>query len=345
MIQKIKLLIPEAVEYFEIRYSILKLIAQNEPMGRRAISKELDLPERKVRNELLNLENLGYLITTTRGMSITNNGKRVLIDLKDIAEEIYLFDELAEKIESILKIDKCLISDFSITSEFGKREIANLVSKEILSNLKENSILGITGGRTMNIISEGLKTDRKYPNVIVVPARGSIGRRLEDQADSVAYKIANKLGAENLNMQIPDTLDDDFLKTLRYDPEIGRAMDYLTRLDILVMGIGRADNMGRKRQLRELETRYLLEKKAVSEAFGSYYDIKGNSVLESDSLLDIKDFKNIPKVIEIAGGKDKAQAVISFTRVRNDISLILDKDCADEILSCVGNENKLLNNI
>ena len=101
------------------------------------------------------------------------------------------------------------------------------------------------------------------------------------------------------------------------------------------MSVGRADTMGSKRRIRELESKYLLEKKAVLESFGSYYDIEGKRVFESDSILNIEDFKRIPTVILIAGGEEKAEAVISFSKVRKDVTLVMDKACALKILELV----------
>lgn len=335
MLTRMKLLIPETIEYFDYRYSILKFVSLKGPIGRRAISKELGISERTVRNELNVLVDFKYLETTSRGMIITNLGNHVLEELKELDEELHLNNDINDKISCKLGINKCIISDMPLSSEFGRFEVGEICSDELLEHLSDGDVLGVTGGRTVRIFAEALNSEKKYPGVSVIAARGAVGNILEYQADSIAYMVAKKLGAEYLSINIPDTLDDDFLHTLRYDPEINNALNYLSEMNILVMSVGRADTMGSKRRIRELESKYLLEKKAVLESFGSYYDIEGKRVFESDSILNIEDFKRIPTVILIAGGEEKAEAVISFSKVRKDVTLVMDKACALKILELV----------
>ena len=52
-------------------------------------------------------------------------------------------------------------------------------------------------------------------NVMVVPARGGIGRALETQANTVAAEIAGRLGGHHRLMHLPDDIDEAAMAELR----------------------------------------------------------------------------------------------------------------------------------
>ena len=77
-------------------------------------------------------------------------------------------------------------------------------------------------------------------------------------------------------------------------------------MDILIFGMGRADTMARRRQLSEEKVSQLLEKGAVGEAFGHYFDINGNDIWESLTVgLSLEGYSKIDRVIGVAGGEDR----------------------------------------
>lgn len=55
-------LVPEIVERAQQRYNILRGIYYNQPVGRRALARILDLSERKIRNDLEFFEKMLLLL-------------------------------------------------------------------------------------------------------------------------------------------------------------------------------------------------------------------------------------------------------------------------------------------
>lgn len=335
MIGNLRLLMPDFLEQFELRYSLLKMISINGPIGRRTLGSELKVVESKIRSELNFLLGMGYISVASKGVSILPKGDMVLNELKDYSIEIKRMDKLAETLEEILSISHCVVSETPFKTELGKAEVGRIASEELLKNIEADTILGVTGGDTMKLLSDNLKPKEKYCDISVVSARGTLDNNLENQSDLIAYQIAKKLGASYKGINLPDSLDEGFLNTLRNDPEIRNALDEIAKIKVLTIGVGRADVMGKKRSLRELEYKYLIEKRAVVEAFGNYFNIDGDLVFKSDSLLSIEDFHKIPKVIEVAAGPEKADAIIAFSKVRGDITLVTDRSCAEEIIKKV----------
>jgi central glycolytic genes regulator len=72
---------------------------------------------------------------------------------------------------------------------------------------------------------------------------------------------------------------------------------------------------------------------AVAEAFGYFFNAKGEIVYACNSIwLKMDDLKRIPKVVAVAGGKQKAQAIMAvFTHWKKGI-LVTDEGAAREIM-------------
>lgn len=173
-------------------------------------------------------------------------------------------------------------------------------------------------------------------NILVLPARGSIGKDLETQSNNIAAKIATRINGNYKLLHIPDNIGKEALDTLMKFDEIKSLIDSIKKIDVLVFGIGRADTMAIRRNLSKDIINSIEKKKAVSEAFGYYFDISGNIVRESNTVgLNLDDFKNIKNVIGIAAGSKKADAILAITALRNDITLIIDEGAAKAILKKV----------
>ena len=112
-------------------------------------------------------------------------------------------------------------------------------------------------------------------------------------------------------------------------------------MDTLVFGMGRADVMATRRNLSKEKIEDIIEKGAVAEAFGHYFDINGEEIWEYKTIgLSLDKYKKLKNVIGVAGGEDKAEVIISIATLRNDITIITDEEAARKILEIVGNATK-----
>ena len=58
--------------------------------------------------------------------------------------------------------------------------------------------------------------------------------------------------------------------------EVREVIQLFDKMNILLFGIGRADVMAKRRRLSQEQIDRLLDKGAVAEAFGHYFDIEWN---------------------------------------------------------------------
>lgn len=332
-----KKIVPEILELMEIRYNILRNIYYNQPIGRRGLAHELSTGERTIRTEVNILKEQGLLDIESMGMYITEDGKKVIDNLKDVIHRIKGISDLEKTLRDILKVEKVIIvPGNSDENGLGLKDMGKTSSIYLKKLINKDSIIGVTGGTTMAQVAEEMPLGKVADNIIVTPARGGLGKDVETQSNSIAAKLAKKLEGSYRLLHVPDDIDRVTLEAVLKISDIKEVMDLIKNMDILIFGIGRADTMAKRRQIPQDKINKLIEKGAVAEAFGHYFDIEGNEVWESLTVgLSLEDFQNIEKLIGVAGGKDKAEAIISIASLRKNMTIITDEGAAKQIIKIV----------
>lgn len=333
-IELIRKIVPEINGFIERRYLILKCIYYNEPIGRRTLAKKLLLKERNVRDEVEILRDQNLLKVSNMGMNITDEGKKVLNELDDIY--IYLKDipKLEEKVKELLNIKEVIIiPGSSIDNDIVTKEMGRITFRTLKSTLKNKDIIGITGGSTMAKVAKEAKMDKSKRDIIVIPARGGLGKDLNTQSNSIAAKLAEGLGGSYRLLYIPDNLEKEALEYILKNEEVHESIGLIENMNTLLFGIGRADTMAKRRNLSQEKVDSLLDKGSVAEAFGHFFNIEGKEIWEYKTIgLSLERFKNLKNLIGVAGGEEKAEAIIAISSLNTNTILVTDESAAKEIL-------------
>ncbi|HSQ88397.1 sugar-binding transcriptional regulator [Romboutsia sp.] len=327
-------LIPQVIELMERRYSILRQISLSEPIGRRTLSNVLGISERIVRSETEFLKEQGLIDVAVSGMTMTQDGIEFLEELKDMMNDVMGLSTLQEKVREKLGIKKVLLVPGSYDNNPSLiKDVARCGAEYFLNILKDGDIVSITGGSTMLEFSNVMKTDKKYESVTVVPARGSMGKDVEIQSNNIVATTSKKLSSNYKLLHIPDELGEEAMKTLTQEPEIKNTLDIIEKTDVLVFGIGIADEMATRRKLPKEKVEEIVEKGAIGEAFGHYFNEKGEIVCKLNTVgIHLEIFKNIKENIAIFAGTRKTDALIAMTNINKNIVLITDEESAKRIL-------------
>ncbi len=339
LIELQKKIAPEIIDILDKRYSILRNIYYNQPIGRRALANSLDLGERVIRTEVGVLKEQGLLDIETNGMNVTEEGKTVIEELKDYIHGLKGLNSLEKKIKEMLNIDKVYIVPGDLEEDILTfRDMGKTASNLIKQVTKDGYIVGITGGTTMAQMAEEMTFEKTKKDITVVPARGGLGKELETQSNNIAAKIAKKLGGNYRLLQVPDNVGIEALKALMTVNEVKEVLEIIQNMNILVFGIGRADVMAERRELQQDKIKEIKRSGAVAEAFGHYFNTNGDIVLETSTIgLSLEDFKKIGTVIGVAGGKDKAEAIIAVCKLHKNLTLVIDEAAARKILTLYKN--------
>ena len=327
-------LIPEVIEIMTKRYLVLREISLSGPIGRRALANNLQNSERIIRTETELLKQQGLIDVASKGMTITQEGQQLLKDLKDAMRDVIGINQLQEEIRQYLGIKKVILIPGSYDNNHRLiKDIGSQAAKYFLDIIKDNDIVSIAGGSTMLEFARSIKSDKKYNSITVVPARGSMGLDVETQSNNVVAEVSKNIHSNYKLLNVPDQLCEESIKMLTQEPEIKSTLELIDNSDVLVFGVGRADEMVERRKLSDEIAKNIMDKKAVGEAFGHYFNKKGEIVYKLNTVgIDMKSFKNKRETIAVFAGRKKAEAFIPISKINKNIVLITDEESAKEIL-------------
>lgn len=338
MINLQKKIAPELVDLVEERYNILNYIRYHQPIGRRALASQLKLSECSVRNGIKILKNSGLIHLSGLGMSVTSSGQVLVGELSEYVDalsnlpelELYLKEELGVRLVKIVPGDSA--HDAHAFAKLGR------VASRILAELLEDDmVIAVSGGSTMAAVAEAVDWHR--PNTMVVPTRGGLGEQFERQANHVAAVMAGKLGGQYRLLHIPEILNDDALEALKVtDGSIVEIEALMKDADILIHSIGRADVMV-SRRAHAPKVAEKICKLGVGETLGHYFDLDGQCIYTyCTNGFRLNDLVGVGRKIAVAGGVDKAEAIVSVIRAGSNDVLVIDEAAAGAIQSIIKSE-------
>ncbi len=333
-------IVPELIELLEKRYNILRTIYYNQPIGRRILANQLDLGERVVRTEINFLKSQNLIDINTPGMTVTEEGEEIIDKLKSFIHEIKGLSEIESIIKTTLGLKNVIIvpgdmdEDKTVIKEIG-RAAANFLKV----TLKSGHTIALTGGSTIKEVIDNFPKMNNIEDVLVVPARGGMGRNVETQANTLAANLSKKTNGSYKMLHVPDNISDRILDSILNERDIKDVLDSIKNADVLIYGIGKAEEMAVKRGMDPEKVENIVDKGAVGEAFGCYFDKKGSLVCSTSSVgVTLSDTKRIPIRIAVAGGASKADAIISTEFGNDNSTLITDEGAARGLMEIIKKE-------
>ena len=335
-------IVPELVEVLDKRYSILRTIYYNQPIGRRVLANQLDLSERIVRSEINFLKSQNLIDINTPGMTVTEEGQEVVDKLKDFIHEIKGLSDIEKNIKSFLGLKDVVIVPGDVKKNKSiLKDIGKATANYLKSIIRDNNIIALTGGNTIKEFVEAVPKMSNLSNVLVVPARGGMGRKVEIQANTLAASLAKKLNGSYKLLHIPENLSLSLLDTLLKEKEIKEVIDNIHKADILIYGIGEALVMAEKRDVSKEEYDKLKELGAVGEAFGCYFNKDSKVVSENTSIgININEARKINTHIAVAAGENKVDAIIATMMNNHNAVLVTDEAAGRKIVEYIKEHNK-----
>jgi central glycolytic genes regulator len=328
---------PELIKVVERRYTILRTIFYFQPIGRRTLAEKIGISERKVRNNLDFLKKQRFINSTGAGTEITEAGKNLFYQLDDYIKIIQGLDHLELKLKKKLGLREVYIVPTNSNEIEAKRELGRFTAKFLYKRIQNEDILAVTGGTTLATVAGVMFPREELTAVTVVPGRGGLGEEVEIQANTIAAKIAKKLGGKYHLLHLPDNLNEDLMNTIVKEPQIKEVLNLVKNADILIHGIGTAEVMAKRREIEPRMIEELLTKGAVGEAFGYYFNQSGEIIYSTASVgLRLEELKEIETTIAVAGGKDKAEAIIAVVSDEYQDVLITEQQTAERMLNLLG---------
>lgn len=326
-------LAPDLAQQIERRALVLERIGALQPVGRRLLASRLNLPEREVRTVASLLKEHGLVSLDAAGMSLTREAAHIVPSARNLSRALRGLTSLETELSQRLGVAKVYVAagDFDMDAHV-LQEVGRIAAGRLRSFLQSGSTLAVTGGTTIHEVAFAVPQGNPM-NVMVVPARGGIGRALETQANTVASEIAKRLGGHHRLMHLPDHLDEQALQELKKLRDVAETLDLLERADVVLHGIGRADDMTEKRQLPATLQARLLQQGAVAEAYGCYFTEEGKMIYSASTVShDLGALKPNCALLAVAAGARKAKAIVAVMRSRPHALLVTDEGAARAML-------------
>lgn len=335
-----KRVVPEVLELLDKRYNILTTIYYNQPIGRRMLASHLGIGERIVRSEIGFLKKQGLIDINAEGMTVNYDGKKILEALKEFVHDLRGLSEMEEYLKEKLKLRKVIVVPGDIDeNELTLEELGKTAANFIKSILKDKNIIALTGGKSIKKMVDNMPKTNEYKDILIIPARGGIGRNVEIQANTLVARLAERLSADYKMLQLIDNVDYAEIFAILNEESIKEVVENIHKANILIYGIGKAEDMAKKRGLKDEAIDDLRQKKAVGEAFGCYFNINGEVIFSTPTAgIKGEDTKKIENIIAISGGRSKAKAILGVQRFNSNNILITDEGAAKEIINIIKSE-------
>lgn len=334
-IEALMKIVPKELQILRRRYRILKGIQLFHPIGRRALSDKIDISEKMIRTETEFLKKEGFLLASGAGMELAPKGRQLIEDLRNFIEMMDGLETVEERVKEILGCKEVyIVHGNADEDEETILSIGHKAAEVLLKKIELNDIIALTGGSTVhNVIQALTYHDIHTKNVTVVPARGSLGRNVAYQANTLVAMLAAKINCPYHLLNIPDNLSPKALESVKGEPEIQEALNKLLKANILVYGIGDAFKMARRRSLSWDIVQTLRDRKATAEVLGYYFNRQGEIIHATRSIgITMDQMTELKYPIAVAGGYSKCDAILSVKAILGSGCVIMDEGAAKGII-------------
>ena len=335
-------LVPELKPLLTERISLMRYLAnQSERVGRQAIADAIHLSERHTRSLIQILREEDLVEVDRSGVQLTPKGNALLEHVNDWMNHTsdLSLDYLEASLRNALGINEVHLvagdsrKDGQVFEEMSLR-VQGLLNELLPDNYP--STIAVTGGTTLAEISKYFTPAYKQGKELTfVPSRGGFPGNFDIQSNSVSGLMAKQSQAAYVPLFIPDNLTEAASQFMMEEPSIKRAIDLGRSADCLILSVGTASVMAERREISEDQAAVIQESQAVGEAFGAFYDRHGQIVMRYPRIgLKIEDINQIPNLLAVVGGAEKAEAVKAFFKlVPHRGILVCDEALAKQVLN------------
>ena len=246
------------------------------------------------------------------------------------------------RIESALGIGEVIVAETTGDVIQARGILAKAAAVEISRQAPAGGTVGISWSRTLDVAS---RLVRELPRCDIVQLAGALPTEGESNPLELIQRLGHVSGGLTWPLWAPLVVEDPTTAAgLRRQPEIAEALAKADSLDLAVVAIGawkpgtstiwdRADAAVRQAAV---------EAGAVGECSGRLLDAKGVAVEsgldEQIIAVTIKQLQRTPKVVAVAQGEARAEAVLAVAKAGFVTTLIIDTPLAQALTDLIDEE-------
>jgi DNA-binding transcriptional regulator LsrR (DeoR family) len=221
-----------------------------------------------------------------------------------------------------------------------RRQIGATAAGFLARSVQPGETIGLAWGTTLSAMVQAM-APLATENVHVVQTLGGIGPpAAEAYAAELVRKLAQLLGASPILFPTPGVVATAEVRdVLHEDPHVQAALQHFDTLDTVYVGIGAIGTnsvLSDGHSLGPGTHAELVESGAVGDIALRFFDAEGKPIHSplDDRILGItaEQLRKVPRVVAVAGGQDKVEAILAALKSKMVDVLITDHDTAEELV-------------
>lgn len=261
-----------------------------------------------------------------------------------VATQSGIFPELEDALQARFELYQAVVVDCPAEEIAMVRDLGAATAFFLETTMKPGMILGISSwSRALFAMVEALHPGDSARGGKVVQILGGVGNaNTQYQATQLAQRLADLVGASPVLLQAPGIVGSaEAKRVLSVDAAVKGAADLFNSVDLALVGIGSLEpskllassgntfSMEERKELKRLG--------AVGDICFRFFDRDGELVTSplTDRVIGIEpaSLKRIRRVVGVAGGSRKVEAILAALRGKWINVLITDKRTAEGLLN------------
>jgi deoxyribonucleoside regulator len=250
-------------------------------------------------------------------------------------------DEVLEQhLKDTFKLNEALVLVAPKQEDALLPELGQLAARYLETLLKDHMTLAICLGKTTYEVIQAIHPNKSL-HVNVVQAIGSLPRMQQYDSGALVRQFAEKVGGEAFYLSSPPIADTKAAaEIMRNQVDIKRTLELARKADVALVGVGNLEPANsvfvKSEAMTEKDLRALVANDAVGDTSWQIFTEDGklhkNSFNQRVIGLSLADLKKIPVTFAVAGGIQKARAIVGALNTGALNVLCTDDRAAREIL-------------
>ncbi|MFE7065530.1 sugar-binding transcriptional regulator [Microbacterium sp. NPDC057658] len=245
--------------------------------------------------------------------------------------------ELSQRLQDKLGLENCLVVRSHGDDDDVRRQIGAAAARALSDTLHEDEVLGVTWGRTLTATASQFA---HLPRLSIVQLTGVVAGDLASSPIEVVRQTSRRAGGAVYPIFSPLIVGDrETAASLRNHPDIRSAMDLFPSVTTALLSVGAWDPP--VSQVRDVlpidDLANALKKGCMADIAGILIGSDGTPVDEEfqDRCVNISyaELQRVPRVVAVAGGAAKADAIRTVSRVGLITELFTDHALAQAVLA------------
>ncbi|MDR2767054.1 MAG: hypothetical protein LBB82_01870 [Treponema sp.] len=224
--------------------------------------------------------------------------------------------DLAKTVASKLKLKEVMVASQSSIGLLRKN-MGKLCAEWLGSKLKEKTILGTAGGRSIASMTE-FAEKAHYPIEIVSLMGGINSVNYNIHSDMVVWNISKQIGAVSHIIHSPAILaDKNDVAAMKKNPVVSQVLSLFDKIDLAIVGIGSLNTgdslLLQSDLLNRDEIDFLKRGEYIGEMCGRFFNRRGREltgdIAERTVAITLKQLRKIPLVCLMASGPEKVEGI------------------------------------